>query len=115
MGEVAIEVKAPGEGEPDVIAIPFSEGSTGAAFSDGARELDGRLKGRLHRLADGGELKGDLGTTVVLHTDGELSARRVVVAGVGRNDEVDADALRTDASAVAHRIHDVDERNGVRL
>jgi leucyl aminopeptidase len=107
MGEVAIEVKAPGEGEPDVIAIPFSEGSTGAAFSNGARELDGQLKGRLHRLADGGELKGDLGTTVVLHTDGELSARRVVVAGVGKNDEVDADALRTAASAIAHRIADV--------
>jgi leucyl aminopeptidase len=103
MGEVTIEVQAPGKGQPDSLAIPFSDGS-GSAFSNGARELDGQLEGRLQRLADGGELKGDLGATVVLHTDGELSARRVVVAGVGKKDEIDADALRTAASAVAHEV-----------
>src|SRR2546425_1448598 len=107
MSEVAIEVRAPGEGEPDSLAIPFSEGHAGGIFSNGARELDGRLEGRLQRLADSGELKGDLGTAVVLHTDGELNARRVVVAGIGKKDEVDADALRTAASAVADRVADV--------
>jgi leucyl aminopeptidase len=107
MGELAIEVKAPGEGEPDALALPFPEGHTGSPFSNGARELDGRLEGRLQRLADAGELKGDLGSTLVLHTDGALSARRVVVAGVGKRDELDADALRTAASAVAHRVSDV--------
>jgi leucyl aminopeptidase len=107
MDELAIEVRAPGEGEPDSLAIPFSEGSAGGPFSNGARELDGQLKGRLQRLADSGELKGDLGTAVVLHTDGELNARRVVVAGIGKRDELDADALRTAAAAVAHRVADV--------
>ncbi len=107
MGEVAIEVKAPGEGEPDFVAIPFPERSIGDAFSDRARELDGQLNGRLQRLADSGELKAELGTTVVLHTDGELNARRVVVAGVGKKDEIDADALRTAAAAVAHEVSDV--------
>src|SRR5712692_9872621 len=107
MGEVTIEVKALGQGEPDSLAIPFPVGSTGGVLSNGARELDARLKGRLQRLADSGELKGDLGTTVVLHTDGELDARRIVVAGVGKTDELDADALRTAASAVALRVADV--------
>src|SRR5437867_6555190 len=107
MGELAIEVRAPGEGEPDSLAIPFSEGNAGGAFSNGARELDGRLQGRLQRLADSGELKGDLGTAVVLHTEGELNARRVVVAGIGKRDELDADALRTAASTVAHRVADI--------
>src|SRR5256885_9720364 len=107
MGEVVIEVKAPGEGEPDFVAIPFPEGNTEGAFSNGARELDGRFKGRLQRLADSGDLKGELGTTVVLHTDGELNARRVVVAGIGKKEEVHADALRTPASAVAARVADV--------
>ena len=83
MDELAIEVRAPGEGEPDSLAIPFPEGTEGT-FSNGALELDGQLKGRLQRLADSGELKGDLGTAVVLHTDGELNARRVVVAGIGK-------------------------------
>jgi leucyl aminopeptidase len=107
MGEVTIEVRAPGEGEPDSLAIPFMVGSTAGALSNGARELDERLKGRLQRLADSGELKGDLGTTVVLHTDGELDVRRIVVAGLGKRDELDADALRTAASAVALRVADV--------
>src|SRR5580765_7041762 len=106
MGELTIEVKAPGEGEPDSLAIPFPAGGA-AAFSNGALELDGQLKGRLQRLADSGELKGDLGSAVVLHTDGELNARRVVVAGVGNKDELDADAMRTAASAVALRVSDV--------
>src|SRR6266550_4576014 len=107
MGELAIEVRAPGEGEPDSLVIPLSEGDAGGVFSNGARELDGRLKGRLQRLVDSGELKGDLGTAVVLHTDGELNARRVVVAGIGKKDDLDADTLRTAASAVAHRVADV--------
>jgi leucyl aminopeptidase len=107
MGELAIEVREPGEGEPDFVAMPYPEESGERAFSNGARELDGQLNGRLQRLADSGELKGDLGATVVLHTDGELNARHVVVAGVGKKDEIDADALRTAASAVAHRVTDV--------
>ena len=107
MGEVVIEVKEPGEGEPDFMAIPFPEGSTEGGFSNGAREVDGQLQERLQRLVDSGELRSDLGTTVVLHTDGELGARRVVVAGVGKKDEIDADTLRTAASAVAHRMADV--------
>ncbi|HZE90058.1 MAG TPA: M17 family peptidase N-terminal domain-containing protein, partial [Verrucomicrobiae bacterium] len=91
MGEVTIQVEAPGEAEADSLAIAYPEGSPAGAFSNGARELDGQLKGRLQRLADGGELKSDLGATVVLHTDGEVKARRIVVAGVGKRDEIDAD------------------------
>jgi len=106
MDEIAIEVRAPGEGKPDSLAILFPEGTKGA-FSNGARELDGQLKGRLQRMADSGGLRGDLGTAVVLHTDGELNARRVVIAGVGKRDELDVDALRTAASTVAHRVADV--------
>ncbi|MDX6408388.1 MAG: leucyl aminopeptidase [Gaiellaceae bacterium] len=107
MSQVAIEVKAPGEGETDALAIPFAAGSSGSEFSSGARELDNRLEGRLQRLADSGELKGDLGATIVLHTDGEVDARRVVVAGVGKSDELDADGLRTAAAAVAHQVADL--------
>ena len=106
MDQLVIEVRAPGEGEPDSLAILFPEG-TESPFSNGTLELDGQLKGRLRRLADSGELKGELGTAVVLYTDGELSAKHVIVAGVGKSDELDLDAMRTAASAVAQRIGDV--------
>jgi leucyl aminopeptidase len=99
--EVEIEVSAPGDGEPDAIALPLPEDDSTP------RSNDDRLAARLQQLADDGELKGELGRTVVLHTDGTSNVRRVVVAGVGKRSEVDADAIRTAASAVARRLGDV--------
>jgi leucyl aminopeptidase len=98
--EVEIEVAAPGAGQPDALALPLTE-------DDSAPHSEGELGGRLRQLADEGELKGELGRTVVLHTNGEANARRVVVAGLGKRADVDADAVRTAASAVAHRLDDV--------
>jgi leucyl aminopeptidase len=43
----------------------------------------------------------------VLHTNGSGTARRVVVAGVGKRSDVDADTVRTAAAAVARRLRDV--------
>src|SRR5205085_12601356 len=39
--------------------------------------------------------------TVLLHLNGELEAPRLVAAGVGKRDEIGADALRTAGSSVA--------------
>jgi leucyl aminopeptidase len=102
MDEVAIEVKPPGELEPGALAFPLPEGDS-VPLSNGARVLDERLR----RLADDGELKSELGKTVLLHTDGDLSPRRVVVAGIGKREELDPDSLRTAAAAVARRVADV--------
>ena len=103
MDEVRVEIRAPGEVEADALAIPVPEGD----LTNGAREFDQRLRGRLQRLASEGELKGELGKTLVVHTDGELDAKRVIVAGIGKTEAVDADAFRTAASAVARRLADV--------
>jgi leucyl aminopeptidase len=100
--EVAIEVKPPGQGEPDTLAFPLTDDDPGTVS-----KVDEPLKGRLQRLAEDGELTGELGKTVLLHTDGELNARRVVVAGVGKAEELDSDALRTAAAAVADRLAEV--------
>ena len=106
MDQLTIEVRQPGELEPDALAIPFPE-EDGASLSNGTRALDERLKGRLQRLVEDGELKSELGKTLLLHTDGELDARRLIVAGVGKREDVDADALRTAASAVVRRLADI--------
>jgi leucyl aminopeptidase len=99
--EVEIEVSSPGDGQPDALALPLPEDDSTP------RSGDDRLGARLQQLADDGELRGELGRTVVLHTDGTSDARRVVVAGVGKRADVDADAIRTAASAVARRLGDV--------
>jgi leucyl aminopeptidase len=98
--EVEVEVSAPGEGSPDAVALVLTEDDT-------TPRSDGDLHEKLQQLAADGELKGELGRTVVLHMNGTGSARRVVVAGIGKRAEVDADAMRTAAAAVAQRLRDV--------
>jgi leucyl aminopeptidase len=98
--ELEIEVSAPGGGSPDALALVLSE-------DDSTPRSDGDLHDQLQQLADDGELKGELGRTVLLHTNDASTPRRVVVAGVGKRADVDADAIRTAASAVARRLRDV--------
>jgi leucyl aminopeptidase len=100
---VEVSEAAPGEVEADLLAVAAYEGG----LTGGAAELDALLDGRLARLASDGELTGKLGTVAVLHVDGGLRAGRVAVAGLGRRDAADADALRTAAAAAARaaRVH----------
>jgi leucyl aminopeptidase len=100
MAEVTVEVKAPGEGESGALAVPVFD-EDGASLSEG---LDGGLRDRLARLAVEGELKGERGKTVLLHTDGKVPFGRVVAVGLGKREEIDADALRTAAAAVVARL-----------
>ncbi len=94
MQNVTVEVALPGRIESDVLAVPVAKGANGENVGDE------KLAGLLARLAADGELSGELGTAIVLHTDGELHPRRVVAAGVGPREAVDADAIRTAAAAV---------------
>jgi len=100
MDELQIEVSEAGGGSPDAVALVLTEDDT-------TPTSDGDLQRQLKELADDGELKGDLGRTVVVHTNGTSAARRVIVAGIGKRADVDADAVRTAAAAVARRLRDV--------
>jgi leucyl aminopeptidase len=93
----------PGGVEADVLVFPVPEP---AALPAEARELDRLLHGRLSRLIEDGELRGEAGRVTLLHTDGEVSARRVAAAGLG-NGPPDADSLRTAAGAAASRTADL--------
>jgi leucyl aminopeptidase len=102
VGEVVVEVKPAERVEADVLAVPVRED----AEADLAAP-DGGLTDRLRRLAEDGEVRGELGKTVVLHTDGDGPSRRVAAVGIGRIDELDSDALRTAAASTAHATEDV--------
>ncbi|HEV7133462.1 MAG TPA: leucyl aminopeptidase [Gaiellaceae bacterium] len=100
---VTIDIGLPGRTEADALALTVSspfEGLTG----DGARIVDDKLGGRLGRLGGSGELRGDRGDALLLHLNGELSSPRVVAAGIGPRDEVDADALRVAGAAAARSL-----------
>src|SRR5437016_9601359 len=74
-----------GQVEADAIAVPVA---------DPLENLDARLA----PLAEGGDLRGKRGEAVLLH------GPRLVAAGVGARDEVDAEALRTAGSAAAQAL-----------
>src|SRR5262245_40035503 len=103
MGEVEVQVLPPGQGESDLLAVPLTAAD---ALSNGA--LDDRVRGRLQRLIDDGELRGELGQAIVLHPDEDLGgARRIAAVGIGPLEELDANRIRTAASAVARAGRDV--------
>jgi leucyl aminopeptidase len=106
MGQITVDVALPGQVAPDVLAVPVAEDGADP-LSDGARVLDERLGGRLRSLVESGEARGELGHTLLVHMDGDVQARRVATAGLGRIAEVDADVVRTAAAAVARASDDV--------
>jgi leucyl aminopeptidase len=95
-----VEIALPGQAGADAIALPVSQPLGG----DGAKGLNEKLGRRLARLGETGELRGDRGEAVLLHLDGELEAPRLVAAGVGKREDVDADALRTTGAVTAQAL-----------
>jgi leucyl aminopeptidase len=97
---VPIEIALPGRTSVDAIAIPVARPLSG----EGARIVDEKLGGLLRRLTESGELRGDRGESLLLHTNGALDAPRVVAAGLGERDKLDADAFRTAGAAAAQSL-----------
>ena len=68
-----------------------------------AAALDEALGGQLTELAAAGEIRGNRGRVVVVHTAGRgVKAKRVAVVGLGAAAKVDAEAIRN-AGATACR------------
>lgn len=84
---VTIEIAPPGQTKADALAVLV------------AQPLDG-IDERFAGVAATGELRGDRGEALVLHSDG----MRVVAVGVGKLEDVDRDALRTAGAAAAHEL-----------
>ena len=71
-------------------------------FSAAAKEVDTALSGLIRQICSDGEFNGNLGEMTTVHTMGKLAAKRVVVVGLGSQENLNAQALRK-ASAIAAR------------
>jgi len=95
---VQVSVVSPGAVEADVLAVPVVEPAE--LPLNGA--LDEPLRSRLEALASAGEVSGEAGEAVLVHVEEDgLGVPRVAAAGLGPKEELDADAIRTAAGAVA--------------
>jgi leucyl aminopeptidase len=95
-----VGIALPGQEHAEALAIPVALPLGG----EGARIVDEKLGGRLARLVESGDLRGERGEALLLHLDGELDAPRLVAAGLGPRDGVDADALRAAGATGARKL-----------
>ena len=94
----------PGGVEADVLVFAVRDPVVLAGAAEG---LDRLVEGRLARLVDSGELKGDEGRVTLLHADGRLAAAAGRRGRRSAARTLDADRLRTAAARVAARTLDV--------
>ena len=71
----------------------------GRKFSPSALELDAASDHALQRVLDGGDLDGELGTTLLLHAVPRLAAERVLLVGLGPEPDFSESSYRTALAA----------------
>jgi leucyl aminopeptidase len=86
-----VEIARASEVEADAVALPV------------AQPFDETLDPPVLALGETGELRGERGEALLIRLDGDPRTR-VVAAGVGKREEVDADAFRTAAAAAAQAL-----------
>ena len=91
------------------LVVNMFQGVTEPGGGTGA--VDRALDGAISQLIADGEIKGKLGELTLIHTLGRVSAKRVVVAGLGKPADFDTAAVRRVSGDVARflRRKGVDE------
>ena len=84
--------------QADAIVVNLFEGVTTPGGATGA--VDSALDGAISKLIAGGEIRGRAGELTTIHTFGRIPAPRVVVAGLGKSDAFDTEAIRNLAANV---------------
>ena len=87
--------------EAGAIVVGFFEGMENPDADTAV--VDKALDGAISQLIDEGEIKGKLNETTLIHSLGKLPAARVVVVGLGKQDELSPDKVRG-AVAVTCRL-----------
>jgi leucyl aminopeptidase len=86
------------ESDADAIIVGLFERSQ---LNGATKAVDLALGGAIAALVEGGDLSGKMGEVVVVYPRGVISARRVIVVGLGPRDDFGLDAVRC---AAAHAI-----------
>ncbi len=106
-----IEVKhgAIQEQTTDMIVVNLFEGVTEPGGATAA--ADRSLGGQLHELLALGDFKGKLNDTALLYPSQGFLARRVLVVGLGKQEEFDLDKVRQVSATAARKARSLGIRN----
>ena len=107
--EIALVAGRIDETAADAIVVNLFEGVTTPGGATGA--VDQRLGGMIAQVIAAGDFRGKLNEVLVLYPasaeDGALAASRVLVVGLGKQDEFTLDRVRQVAAAAARRARDL--------
>ena len=84
----------------DVLIVNLFEGVKSPGGGTGA--VDKALNGEIKKIIKEEDFKGKIGSPLVIRTNGEISAKKVIVVGLGEKGKFDLDSIRK-ASAAAIR------------
>ena len=102
--EIRVVPKSIAEIEADALIVNLFEGVTAPGGATG--DVDRALGGAISDLIKAGEIKGKMGETTVVHTLGRIPARRVIVAGLGKQDKFDLEKVRIVSAAAVRKARD---------
>ena len=71
-------------------------------------EIDTVLEGEISRLLDRGEIKGKPGQLTIIHSLGKLPSSRVVICGIGIENELNLNSIR---KVVAEACRSLEQNN----
>lgn len=84
--------------------LVFAQFEGDATLRDAAAAVDSSLSGALRDLFKNKEFQGKQNQTVLLHTQGKIPAKRVLLVGLGKKAEVRIDSVRQAMASVAKRV-----------
>ena len=91
--------------DADTIILYLTEGENN--FNDAVKAVNDTLNGAITELIEGGDFKGESNQVAVLYTRGAMKARRVIIVGLGEQDEITVDTIRRAAANGIKKARDL--------
>lgn len=103
--EILVRYEKPEAHTTPLIVINVFEGSTGLKGS--AKAIDRALDGLIQQVIADGDFLGKANETALFYSQGKISAKRVLLVGLGKAEKADLEALRASAATAALKVRDL--------